>query len=187
MMEDNNQEFGNESPRSKDDVFGDRLWDELGQAKFNEEYLKIFIADRKEMNDQIKYGYLVLSVIGLCLKNYATGSFIILILLTIISMYEIVYKNIFPEKSSIGSLNTAFTFYNNYFVELEFLWWEYQTDKQDCDYCIKNFWEIKKTESSINKIINDTLSKPEIDIQEKAEKLAGQFLNKYCNFSNSTP
>lgn len=178
-MADINQESAISNQPTKEDVFRKKFWDELCQAKFNEEYLKEYCINRKELNDQLKYGYLFLSIIGLCLKNYQHGSFIVLIIITVIALYELIYKNVFPEKNSIGSLNAALTFYNNYFVELDCLWWKYQTDQQNLKSCMNKFWEIKKTESSINKIVNDTLEKPDEEIKEKADELTGLFLRKY--------
>jgi len=166
------------------EVFRNKLFDELGQAKMALEVSVIYSDRHRYRRKVFKWLIFLLSIIGAVgtfytdkLPTIACASIAVLI-----AVKEFLPQIVFND-DQLSKLSDIIKFYSGYFNSLESFWFDYDdwiyldNEKKARD----KFYRIKKTEMDIDDTVNELIVNPPNRIKKKATKNTSKYFSKTFN------
>ncbi len=162
-----------------------RLWYEMTTAKFNERYLTLLIGQQRLWLNYFNLMITLFSTAGIMgWRIWDKFPLVSCIIISAISILKLVQQNIIPSEKQIEKLDKASDFYFNLHLELEKLWFDYESERISEIELQNKFHELKQSERQINQLINEIHKKENKKLASRAEQDSIQFFNKAFNLSN---
>ncbi len=146
-----------------------RIWKELGQAKFNDEYLCLLISHKRTLIKWYNVTILIFSGSGILgwtfLKIPTTWACIIVAVISLLKLLEV---EIIPSEKTIDKINKGIRFYTQHYLNMERVWYGYETEKVSESDSLDKLQELCISEIEMNDTINEFHSKPIKRLKRKA-------------------
>lgn len=159
-----------------------RIWNELGQIKYNEFYCIYLLAYRKRLINYFNVIILAFSGAGIMgWKIWENAPVVSCAVISTISLLKLLQTHIIPSDKDIEKLDKVSDFYFEYFNKLEALW--YKQDRISEEELQNEYYKIKDSEKEANKLLKDVLKRINNRIHKKANLEATLFLKTNFNLS----
>lgn len=162
-----------------------KIWYELSKAKFNNEFTVLYAHRQRLVLRWFNMGILVFSTGGVMgWKLWENLPLVVLIIISIVSLLRLVQPHLIMTDKQISNLESINKFYFDFSNRLEQLWFDLETDKIDIHTASNILFDIKKSETQINTIVNENIwSKPK-RLSELAKNSTDEYLNRVFIFKN---
>jgi hypothetical protein len=160
----------------------DRLWNEMTECKHHHIYCILLIAYRRRLLNV--FNIVILSFSSAGVMGWAFWKelpLISCIIVAAISLLKLLSPHLVPSEKQLDKLDQVIDFYCDYYNKMEQLWMNHYnghlTDKQMQDA----FYDLKDTERSINKTVNEIVKRTNKSILAKTEKEALTYFKRTFN------
>jgi len=163
-----------------------RLWYELEQVKFQEIYAAKLIGHYNFLLNFFNMVIAMFSSIGILgWKFWDNIPLVACIIVFTISLLKLILPNIIPSEKQIGKYIKIASFYSDFLLKLEQIWFDFEEKRINEKELQDKFYELKKSELEIEKMINEIHKKPNRYIAKKAKKEKEIYFNNifYNNFN----
>lgn len=155
------------------------IWNELGDAKAREIYISKLIGKKRKTLKCITVFTLIFSTSGVFgWKLFEPYPIIVCAGLAGMSIFSLIQPHLFPSEKELDSYNKLSSFYCEYFIKLERLWIDLDTDKIDSESAREEFYKIKQTEQSINALADEIHLGTNKKLATKASQESNEYLNR---------
>ncbi|WP_295811489.1 hypothetical protein [uncultured Apibacter sp.] len=160
-----------------------RIWSELTQSKHNIEYICLYIDHQNLKLKIFNIFTLLFSSAGIMgWKFWDYMPVIACIIIAIVSLLKLIQPHLIPTEKEIKDLDSIHNFYEDYYNKLEKLWYTFENEIINEEKATKEFYYIKKTELTINSLVNNVLkSKPKKLINKAKESSDSYFEQTFYN------
>jgi hypothetical protein len=159
--------------------FRERIWDELAQAKFHENYSCELISYQRNVLNFYNITIAVFSTGGIMgWKFWETMPLISCSIISIIALLKFISPHIIPSEKQIEKVNNIIDFYTAFYSKIEELWYKSQGGRISNADLEKIFFEIKNTEKEINKTVNEIIKRPNKSLIKKAEEKSASYFKR---------
>lgn len=156
-----------------------RIWTELTQSKFNEEFTSLYIDRQRMLLRYFNIGILIFSTGGaMGWSIWDKIPTVACVIIAAVSILRLIQPQLIMSEKQISNLDTIQKFYADYYNRLEKLWFDLEKDVKDELQGSDIFFEIKQTELEINPLINEVIRTKPQKIVKKASDNAISYLNK---------
>ncbi|TWR31388.1 hypothetical protein FPZ43_02620 [Mucilaginibacter pallidiroseus] len=163
----------------------ERLWYELTQAKHHACYCVLLYAKKKRLLGYFNVFTLAMSSAGIMgWPMWKTIPLVACIIISAVQLLKLLQNHLIPSEKQLDELHIVIEFYDEYFLKLEKLWFDYDCEKLNEDDVSHQYYKIKKTEKSINKIVNSILKSVDTKIKETADEETLNYINRVFNLTN---
>lgn len=155
----------------------DRIWAELAQSKFNEEYASLYEERQRIYLKYFNIFILIFSAGGVMgWKLWDNIPMIACIIIAVVSLMRLLQPHIIISETQILNLKIINDFYFDYFNKIECLWFDYEDETINENEAKRRFFEIKGTETKINSVINEMMHSKSKMIEKKATTQTDDYL-----------
>jgi len=139
-------------------MFRNRLWNELTQAKHNEEFSTIFSDYQRKWLKVFNVIVLTFSTAGVMgWKIWESTPLVACIIIAVISLFRLLQPQILFDEKKLTQLESIHDFYFNYYNKLENLWFDYENEKYNENEAQEIFFQLKQSEEKVNKSVNELI------------------------------
>ncbi len=159
-----------------------KIWNELSQIKYNENYCLVLLARQKRWLNNFNIMILIFSSAGI--MGWALWKeipFVACAIISLVQILKLLQVHIIPSDKQIEKLDMVTDFYFDYFNKLECLWYDYDNNRVTDKEAQAKYYELKATEKESNKILRDVIKSINSKIDRKANCETHLYLN--TNFS----
>ena len=160
----------------------ERIWYELTQAKHNHQYSCFLLS----------YWRRVVNIFNIIIFGFSTGGVMgwafwkvlpltSCIIIAGISLLRLLQPHLIPMEKQIDKLDQVADFYFDYYNQLEILWFDWFNLRINDVEAQRRFYEIKATEKTINKTVNEIIRGKNKEIRLKAETESRNYLKRTFN------
>ena len=133
-----------------------RLWYELAQAKYNEEYTCNLIGYQWNILNFFNLVITIFSTTGIMgWKFWNNLPALACAIIALISIAKLVQPHLLPSDKQIEKLDKVSDFYYDFYLKLEKLWFDSENDRINDTELLHEFQKLKQTEREINRIVNE--------------------------------
>lgn len=161
-----------------------RIWNELGQIKCNQFYCIYLLARQKRRLNYFNMITLLFSTAGIMGWGvWKEVPFVACAIISSMQILKLLQVHIIPSDKEIEKLDSVSDFYFDYCNSMEQLW--YGQERLSEVELEEEYYEIKKSEKDINKILKDVLKSVNRKLHEKANSETLIYLNTNFNLQKN--
>lgn len=160
----------------------ERLWYELTQVKHNQLYCTFSLAYKRQILNIFNIIILFFSSAGIMgWAFWKEFPLISCIIISSISLLKLLSPHLITSEKQIEKLDSITDFYFDYFNKLEYLWFDFETNKIDEEQLKNKFYELKSSEKNINKSVNEIFKSNNKKLIKKTEVETNNYLIRTFN------
>ncbi|HEY1019278.1 MAG TPA: hypothetical protein VGE25_09785 [Sediminibacterium sp.] len=162
-----------------------RLWYELTQAKHNETYICLIVAQQRRLLNFFNVIITVFSSAGVMgWKMWDKLPVIACIIIALISLGKLIQPHVLPSEKQIEKLDKANDFYFNFYLKLEEIWFDHECERLTDYEMQRKFHNLKQTEREVNLELNQIHKKINRNIEKMTKLECDKFFLKAFNTPN---
>lgn len=159
-----------------------RLWHELAQAKYNEIYLCNLIGRQRTLLNIFNLTITIFSTAGIMgWKFWNDLPVIACIIIASISLAKLIQPHLIPSDKQIEKLDKVSDFYYDFYLKLEKIWFDYESNRLNEVEVLEQFQTLKQTEREINRIVNEIHKSPNKKFTKLSKVECDTFFKKSFN------
>lgn len=146
-----------------------RIWNELTTAKFNSEFTMLYEVRQRKFLRFFNIIILIFSsggVLGWPFWESLPG--IVCIIVCLVSLFKLIQPQIIMSDIQILNLSNIGMFYNNYYNQIERIWFDYEDGTINSDQAKRKLYKLKREEESIIPKISDVIKNQPKGVVKKA-------------------
>ncbi|QDP86035.1 hypothetical protein FNJ88_10945 [Chryseobacterium sp. SNU WT5] len=160
----------------------ERIWHEMVDAKLKGIYTKIYLAEQRKINKWFNAFILIFSASGVLgwsfWKDFPLATSI---LVSGMALFKIIGTEFLPNEKVFTKSEKIIDFYFNHFNQIENLWYDHYNYIVSDSEAQEKFYSIIKSESEINKIVNDVIRNQNSKMLSTAEIECDNYFKKIFN------
>jgi len=157
-----------------------RIWNELSQIKYNENYCVLLLAYKKRWLNNFNIVALIFSGAGVMGWGiWKEFPLVACIIIGTVQLLKLIQPHIIPSEKKIEQLMKVTDFYFDYYNSLEQLWHKHpRLSEVELE---QEYYLLKKTEKEANNILKEILKKVNKGIDKMANERTGIYLSTNFN------
>lgn len=160
----------------------ERLWNELTQCKHHHIYCVFLIAYQRRLLNFFNMTILAFSSAGIMgWTIWKEVPLFACIIVATISLLKLLSPHIVPSEKQIDKLDQVTDFYFNYYNKMEQLWLNHYNERMTDEEAQKQFYKLKDSERSINKVVNEIVKRTNRAILKKTDLEAINYFKRTFN------
>jgi hypothetical protein len=160
----------------------DRLWNELTQCKHHHIYCVLLIAYQRRLLNIFNMLILAFSSAGIMgWAFWQNLPLVSCVIVTGVSLLKLLSPHLVPSEKQIDKLDQVTDFYCDYYNKLEQLWMNHYNERLPDEEAQNMFYELKNTERTINKTVNEIVKRTNKSILQKADKESTNYFKRTFN------
>ncbi len=157
----------------------DRLWYEMTQAKYNNQYTCFLIAYQRQVLNVFNILVAIFSTAGVMgWKFWDKMPIVACCIIAAISLAKLIQPHIIPSDKQIEKLDKIADFYFGFHLKTERIWFDFDNNTIDESQMLTLLHELKETEREINQIVNEVHKKQNKKLAKKAKEECDNFFLK---------
>ena len=142
----------------------------MTQAKHNEIYSTLLAGSYRYWLNIVNIVITTFSTAGVMgWKFWDNAPLVACMIIACISLLKLVLPYFIPSEKQIEKFDKISDFYFDFYLKLEPIWFDFENNRITEEQMQKKFYEIKRSEREINRIINEIHSKPKKGITKKTK------------------
>lgn len=161
-----------------------RLWYEMVQAKYNNQYTCLLIAYQREILNWFNIAVALFSSAGVMgWKFWDKIPIVACGIIAAISLAKLIQPHLIPSDKQIEKLDKIADFYFGFHLKIERIWFDFENNVIDESQMLTLLHELKETERNINQLVNEVHKKENKKLSKKAKIECDNFFLKAFNTS----